>query len=152
MAIKTKICGLTSKESIKSAIENGADYVGFVFFHKSPRVITARNAAKLAAVLPDNIKTVAVVVDITDAELEDILSYFKPDFIQCHGKETTERIIEIREKFGIKVIKAISVRSSDDIAKGKSFSDIADMILFDAKVPSSPLPGGNGLAFDWTLL
>jgi phosphoribosylanthranilate isomerase len=152
MTVKAKICGITSKDAITSAVEGGADYIGFVFFHKSPRNITPKKAAKLAAFLPDTIKTVGVFVDVTDVELDKIFKDYKPDYLQCHGKESHERIAELRKKYKIPVIKAIAVRSSDDVAKGKAFANVADMILFDAKVPSSPLPGGNGLAFDWTLL
>jgi phosphoribosylanthranilate isomerase len=152
MTIQAKICGLTSKEAVESAVKNGAEYIGFVFYHKSPRNVTAKQAAALSAGLPKNIKTVGVFVDVTDDELKKIFKVFKPDYLQCHGKESHQRISELKEKFGIPIIKAIAVRASDDIAKGKTYSDVTDMLLFDAKVPSSPLPGGNGLAFDWTLL
>jgi phosphoribosylanthranilate isomerase len=152
MTIKAKICGLTSKDSIQSAIDGGADYVGFVFYHKSPRNITPKKAAELAALLPKDVKTVGVFVDVTDIELEKIFKHFKPDYLQCHGSESQERLTHLRTKYALPVIKAIAVRSSDDVAKGKTYAGVVDMLLFDAKVPSSPLPGGNGLAFDWTLL
>ncbi len=152
MAIKVKICGLTSAESVQSAVDGGADYIGFVFFHKSPRNVTPKLAAELAAGIPKNIKTVGVFVDATDAELDSVFKHFKPDFIQCHGAESQDRIYDLRMKYALPIIKAIAVRNSDDVAQGKAFAGSVDMLLFDAKVPSSPLPGGNGLAFDWTLL
>lgn len=152
MTVKAKICGLTTKESVTAAVENGADYVGFVFFHKSPRNIAPKKAKELASLVPDTVKTVGVFVDATDSELDSIFKIFKPDLMQCHGSETKQRIYDLRVKYGIPVIKAVAVRSSDDVVKGQSFSDTADMLLFDAKVPQSPLPGGNGISFDWTLL
>jgi phosphoribosylanthranilate isomerase len=152
MTNKVKICGLTSKEAVQSAIDGGADYVGFVFFHKSPRNVSPKKAAQLASILPKNVKTVGVVVDPSDFELEGIFKHFKPDYLQCHGDESQERIAYLQTKFNLPVIKAIQVRNSDDVARGKAFGSSANMLLFDAKVPSSPLPGGNGLSFDWTLL
>ncbi len=152
MTIKAKICGLTTKDAVNSAIKNGADYVGFVFFHKSPRNITPKKAKELCVNLPSGVKTVGVFVDSTDRELDDIFKIFKPDYIQCHGSESAERIYQLHVRYGLPVIKAVAVRSSDDVARGQAFADVADMLLFDAKVPQSPLPGGNGIAFDWTLL
>lgn len=152
MNIKVKICGLKTKEEVQASIACGADYVGFVFFHKSPRNVTAKQAEKITKGIGSAVETVAVVVDASDGDIDDMLKAFKPDYIQCHGNETSKRIIEIKHKYGIKVIKAIAVRSSDDIAKAMNYAKVSDMILFDAKVPSSPLPGGNGISFDWTLL
>ncbi len=152
MKIKAKICGLTTKDAVDSAVENGAEFLGFVFFPPSPRNITAKKAAELTADIPNNTKKVGVFVDPTDDELECVLKDFKLDYIQCHGSESKEQIYELRVKYGLPIIKAIAVRCSDDVAKGKQYANVADMLLFDAKVPSSPLPGGNGLAFDWTLL
>lgn len=150
--VKAKICGITTIEAIHAVIEGGAEYVGFVFFHKSPRNVTPQKANELASELPKHIKTVAVLVDAENTEIENILKFFKPDYLQCHGSETTERIYDLRIKYNLPVIKAIPVRSSDDIARGKLHANTADMLLFDAKVPNAPLPGGNGLAFDWSLL
>jgi phosphoribosylanthranilate isomerase len=152
MSTKVKICGLKTKEEVKAAVAYGADYIGFVFFHKSPRNVSAKQAQKLTKDIENKAKTVAVVVDASDADLDAMLKDFKPDYVQCHGSETGKRIIEIKQKYAVKVIKAIAIRSSDDVAKAMDYANVADMILFDAKVPTSPLPGGNGVSFDWTLL
>lgn len=149
---EVKICGLKTKDAVSQAVRCGASYIGFVFFAKSPRNISPEDTAKLLKNIPQNVKTVAVCVDPSDAELANIFAHFKPDYLQCHGEESIERIVEIKQKYDVKVIKAVAVRSSDDVAHGKNYSDVADMLLFDAKVPKSPLPGGNGLAFDWNLL
>lgn len=150
--MKIKICGLTTFDAIRSAVQNSADYIGFVFYPPSPRNISPQIATGLARHIPDHIKKVAVLVDADDYEIDNILKYFWPDILQCHGKETTERISFIKEKYKMPVIKAIPVRSSDDVAKGAAFASIADMLLFDAKVPNMVMPGGNGVAFDWSLL
>ena len=152
MTTKIKICGLTSPEAIDSVVKNGADYIGFVFFQKSPRNISPQMAAKLSAQIPSNVKKVAVLVNADNAMIDGILKYFSPDILQCHGSETLERISEIKSKYQLPVIKAISVRSDDDISIGAKYASVADMLLFDAKSPATSMPGGNGLAFDWKLL
>lgn len=152
MNIKAKICGITTIEAVQALNDGGADYAGFVFFHRSPRNVTAQKAKELSLQLDPSIKTVAVMVDPSNDEIDEILKHFKPDYIQCHGNESTERIYDLHIRYALPVIKAIAVRSSDDVARGVSYSNTADMILFDAKVPDSNLPGGNGLSFDWSLL
>lgn len=152
MTIKVKICGLKTFDAVRSAVQNGADYIGFVFHQASPRNIDPKMATGLKRHIPRNIKTVAVIVDASDDDIDVIFRNFMPDILQCHGKESIQRIRAIKEKYKMPVIKAIPVRSSDDITKSSAFEDAADMLLFDAKAPTSNMPGGNGLAFDWTLL
>jgi len=153
MSLVVKICGLKTQSALEAAVEEGADYVGFVFFPRSPRYIEPKKAKELGALVPSNIKKVAVTVDASDQELDVIFRHFKPDVIQLHGSEDHERIHALHRRFSLPVIKAVLVRSSDDIARGAAFAGIADMLLFDAKAPAtSTLPGGNGIAFDWTLL
>lgn len=149
--MKIKICGLTAFDAVRSAVKAGADYVGFVFYPMSPRNITPQHATALGRHVPQNIGKVAVIVDASDDEIDTILKHFMPDFFQCHGRETVKRIETIKAKYNIPVIKAIPIRVSDDVAKGNGYATVADMLLFDAKVPAA-MPGGNGVAFDWTLL
>lgn len=152
MTTHTKICGIKDLPALQAAVEAGAEYVGFVFFEKSPRNIAPAAAVTLAKTLPETVKSVAVTVDMSDEQLDALFSAFKPDLLQCHGKETPDRLREIKRRYGVPIIKAISVRSSDDIASAGAFTHVADYLLFDAKAPASMLPGGNGLAFDWKLL
>lgn len=149
--MKIKICGLTSFEAVRSAVQNGADYVGFVFHQQSPRNLTPQSANALGRHVPPEVGKVAVLVNASDDDIDLILKYFMPDILQCHGTESTKRISDIKSKYNLPVIKAIAVRSSDDVAKGGAYAQVADMLLFDAKVPAA-MPGGNGIAFDWTLL
>ncbi|MDA0781868.1 MAG: phosphoribosylanthranilate isomerase [Rickettsiales bacterium] len=152
MTVKVKICGLKTKDEVRAAESYGAEYIGLVFFHKSPRNITPKQAFRITKGLKQGVKKVAVVVDPTDMELESIIKDFKPDYVQCHGSESRSRIKDIKKRYKIGVIKAFAVRCSDDVVKSMDYTDVVDMVLFDAKVPNSPLPGGNGLSFDWTLL
>lgn len=147
---EVKICGITSKEAAKAAIEAGATYLGFVHFPASPRHVTPVQAAKLAQGL--SIATVSVLVNPDDDFLYELLTSFQPDYLQLHGNETPQRVQEIMKKFSVPVIKAMKVRAADDIAAGMAYKEIADMLLFDAREPENALPGGNGLRFDWNLL
>lgn len=154
MTIAVKICGLSDEISVRAVIESGVDFVGFVHYPKSPRHVSVERAAQLKMLLPDNIKSVMVVVNPDDKLLSDIAGIMKPDFLQLHGNETPERLTEIRKKFPqIKIIKAISMRNSDDIKIAENYYDIAEFLLFDAKPTNDKMMhGGNGIAFDWNIL
>jgi len=150
--IQVKICGLADEHAVEAVIAAGADYAGFVYFPASPRHITFERAAELKSLLPSSVHSVSVIVDPNDALLTQVKTVLKPDYVQLHGKETPERVQAIKKIFpGIKIIKAISVRSGDDIAQAVSY-EAADMLMFDAKPPTNMLPGGNALSFDWALL
>ncbi|MCB1434375.1 MAG: phosphoribosylanthranilate isomerase [Alphaproteobacteria bacterium] len=155
MTVEVKICGLSTPESVAAAIEAGADFVGFVFFPKSPRNVTPERAAQLAEAARGKVAIVALVVDADDALLTHINDTLDPDFIQAHGSETPERVADIERFTGKPVIKAIKVRDAADVASAAAYSDVASLILYDAKAPETlgnALPGGNGHAFDWALL
>lgn len=155
MPVKAKICGLTTPEAIEAAAEAGAAMVGFVFFPPSPRHLSIDKAAELAAKLPDSIRKVGVFVNPDDKQLAAVLDKVPLDLLQLHGDEDNDRIREIRSHFHRPIIKAVKVSCGDDIAAGLQYSEAADMLLFDARVPpqmDQGLPGGNGIAFDWQLL
>lgn len=155
MAVEVKICGLSTPETLDAAIAAGADFVGFVFFPKSPRNVTLEQAAALAARARGRAKIVTLVVDADDALLTAIAEQVRPDLVQAHGAETPERVAEIARLTGKPVIKAIRVKDDADIAAAADFSTVASLILYDAKAPETlgnALPGGNGHAFDWGLL
>ncbi len=149
---KVKICGLSTPEAMQAALDAGADFVGLMFYPKSPRNVSLELAAKLAAIAKGRAKIVAVVVDADDALLKAIVDYAKPDYIQAHGDETPQRILEIKNQFGVQVIKVIKVKGVVDVDLTKDFRSVADLIMFDPKAPKDTLPGGNGLSFDWNLL
>ncbi|MFC7048475.1 phosphoribosylanthranilate isomerase [Emcibacter nanhaiensis] len=155
MAVAVKICGLSTPESVKAAIDHGAAYVGFVFFPPSPRNISAVQAGELAQLVPAGVKKVGVFVDPEDSLLEDVLREADLDILQLHGSESPARVQDIKQKFGRPVMKAIAVAGTEDIERAKSYESVTDMLLFDAKAPKNlenALPGGNGLIFDWELI
>lgn len=148
-----KICGLSTPETVSAALDNGAAMVGFIFFAKSPRHVSAALAADLRALAKDRSEAVAVTVDADDAYLDEIVSVMKPDWLQLHGHETPQRVRDVKARYGLPVMKALSVREAADLDAAELYNGVADRLLFDAKAPKgSELPGGNGVSFDWTLL
>ena len=154
MSIIVKICGLSEESSIQAVVKASAQYAGFVTFPKSPRHVSPKRAGELKKGLPAHVKTASVLVDPDDALLAEIVRDFAPDYFQLHGSETPERIAQIKTSFpGTGIIKAIKVSSRADIKSARAFEAVADMLMFDAMPPKdAALPGGNGVAFDWTLL
>ena len=154
-ATTAKICGLSTPEAVRAAVDGGASHIGFVFFAKSPRNIEPELAARLVAPLKQSsaAKIVALTVDPTDAELERITAVLQPDLIQLHGQETPPRAAAIRAATGVSTIKVLGVRDSSDIAAALKYQEAADHLMFDAKPPEgADRPGGHGTRFDWTLL
>ena len=150
---RVKICGLTRPEHVAVAAEAGAGYVGFVFFPKSPRHLSIEAARDLAIEVPIGVAKVGLVVSPTDAELDAILEAVPLDMIQLHGKETPERVAEVRARTGLPVMKAVGVAEAADLEQLPAYEAVADQILVDAKAPKgADLPGGNGLSFDWRLI
>lgn len=151
--IRVKICGLRDRGDIDAAVSAGASYLGFVFFPKSPRHVDVAQAAALAAEVPPGIAKVALVVNADDALLDEITGTVPLDMLQLHGAETTERVSEIRARYGLPVMKAVGIAGPGDLAAIAAYEAVADQLLIDAKPPKgAELPGGNGLAFDWRLL
>jgi phosphoribosylanthranilate isomerase len=153
MTPEIKICGLTTPEAIDLAVSRGATHVGFIFFEKSPRHIDPLTAGSLADRVRGQAKIVAVTVDADNEQLEEIIAFLKPDILQLHGHETAQRVLDVKAMFGLPVMKAFSVRTAEDLRQIESYDGLADRMLFDAKAPAgSDLPGGNGVAFDWTIM
>jgi len=96
---------------------------------------------------------VALVVNASDAEIDEIVNLVPLDMLQMHGAESPARVAEIRARIGLPVMKAIGVADEADIAQIEGYEAVADQILVDAKPPKNAvLPGGNGLSFDWRLI
>ena len=153
MPLDIKICGLKTPEAVDAAINGGATHLGFIFFEKSPRYVEPEIAGGLAKAARGRAKTVAVTVDAEDDFIDRIVSAMQPDMLQLHGAESPARITGLKQRHGLPVMKALSIRSADDLEAASAYEGVADMLLFDAKPPrGSELPGGNGVSFDWSLL
>ncbi|WP_435660528.1 phosphoribosylanthranilate isomerase [Leisingera caerulea] len=151
--IRVKICGLSTPQDVAAAVAAGAAYAGFVFFPKSPRNVSIEQAAALAVEAPVGLCKVALTVNATDAELDAITAAVPLDMLQLHGKESPERVAEVRARYGLPVMKAVGIADAADLPQIAEYEQVADQLLIDAKPPKeAELPGGNGLAFDWRLL
>lgn len=153
MPVLTKICGLSTPETLDAAIKHGASHVGLVFYAKSPRNLSPLQAAALAARVPAHVKTVGLFVDPSADDLDRILSQVRLDILQLHGDESPETVARLAKTHSREVWKALPVRTAADRDAATRYKGAASLILYDAKPPEgADLPGGNGLRFDWTLL
>jgi phosphoribosylanthranilate isomerase len=153
MSLIVKICGLSTRETLDAALQAGADMVGFVFFPPSPRHLSLEKARDLGRQAKGRATKVALSVDADDATLGNIVDALQPDILQLHGRETVARVRDIKQKFGLLVMKAIPVETSADLAPLPGYAAVADRILFDARAPKDATrPGGLGAVFDWHVL
>ena len=150
---QTKICGLSTPETVRAALDGGAGFIGFMFFDASPRNVAPDAAGRLAAPARNRAKVVAVTVDADDAALDRIVAALKPDYIQLHGRETPARAREVGHRTGAGVIRALPVSEAADLAAARDFESVVDHLMFDAKPPKDATrPGGLGGSFDWELM
>jgi len=153
MSLIVKICGLSTGETLDAALLAGADMVGFVFFPPSPRHVSLEAARDLGKQAKGRATKVALTVDADDATLANIVEALQPDILQLHGKETVARLRDIKQSFGLPVMKAMAVETAADLAALPGYAAVADRILFDARAPKDATrPGGLGAVFDWHVL
>jgi phosphoribosylanthranilate isomerase len=145
-AVRSKICGITCIEDALAAVEAGADAIGFVFYPKSPRAVTAQQAKAIIAALPPFVSTVGLFVNASACELNETLDAVPLDLLQFHGDETPEQCEGYHRPF----IKALRVKAGDDIAAACKQYSKASGILLDTYVEG--VPGGTGETFDWALI
>src|SRR5882762_6110140 len=105
MSLIVKICGLSTRETLDVALQAGADMVGFVFFSPSPRHLGLEQARELGKQAKGRAIKVALSVDAEDATLGNIVDALQPDILQLHGRETMARVRDIKQKFGLRVMK-----------------------------------------------
>ena len=144
--VRIKICGLTRVQDVQSAVVAGADALGFVLYPPSPRAVTSAKAAELIQSVPAFVTTVALFVNETALEVERALTENQFDLLQFHGDESAE----FCRQFNRPYMKAIRVRSAQDIHDAVQQYPDAKALLLDAYVEN--LPGGTGQAFDWRLI
>jgi phosphoribosylanthranilate isomerase len=153
MSVTAKICGVSTPEAVRTGLDGGAGFLGFVFFPKSPRNIAVDAARRLAEPARARAKIVALLVDPSDAQIDEVVTGLAPDLIQLHGAETPARVREVGQRAGVGVIKALPVSEASDVAAAGAYETVAEHLMFDARPPKgADLPGGTGHSFDWTLL
>ncbi|AUX70151.1 phosphoribosylanthranilate isomerase [Porphyrobacter sp. HT-58-2] len=145
-----KICGISTPEALAAAVGAGASHVGFVHFAKSPRHLSLADAGVLRRQVPSHVKAVLLVVNPDPALLAEAVRTVAPDVVQFHGAEPPEALARFRAETEIEAWRAMAVKDAASLANVAQFRSAADRVLLDA--PATALPGGNGTAFDWSLL
>jgi phosphoribosylanthranilate isomerase len=148
LIVKVKICGITSLEDAKAAIEMGADMLGFNFYPKSPRFVEPEDAAEIINQLPAFVDTVGVFVNPTLEEVKKQISDGRLNWVQLHGDETPEFCRSLASLSHIKTMKAIRVKDATSIELAETY--FTDAILLDAFDPKRY--GGTGVAFNWNII
>jgi phosphoribosylanthranilate isomerase len=141
---QVKICGMTNATTIQTAIKHKVDYLGFVFYAKSPRNLTPDQAKILTKNIPQNVKRVAVLVNANNEFIEKIKDSF--DYFQLHGDEDLNRIKELKKIFNKKIIKAIRVTDEVSARTFSHFENEVDMLIFDSPAME------KSAKFDWQIL
>jgi len=147
MRTRVKICGITRVDDGLAAARAGADAIGVVLWRGTPRCVDADRAAEIAGALPPFVKVVGLFVDPTDDEVDAALARIPLDMLQFHGDEPAAFCRRFRRPY----LKAIAVKPQTDLLEYAAHYDDAAGLLFDA-FAEGDLPGGTGIAFDWTRL
>lgn len=139
MSATIKICGLRDKDAINTAINFGAKYLGFVCnYPKSPRNVSPYQLIEITNNLPDSAAyKVAVLVDPDDGLIDIIKN--SVDFLQLHGSETNERILDIKRKFNLNIIKAIKIKTEEDLKQIDTYTNADDLLLDTPAMEKSEL-------------
>jgi phosphoribosylanthranilate isomerase len=143
-----KICGINDPVAFDTAIEAGADWIGFVFFPPSPRYVTPDIAATLSGRIAGGPPRVGLFVDPTVAGITRVLDTVKLDVLQIYG--AVDQLDTIKARFGLPIWCAVGINSTADLPTDPLG---ADRLLLEAKPPAGAnRPGGNATTFDWTVL
>ncbi|KZX74268.1 N-(5'-phosphoribosyl)anthranilate isomerase [Oleiphilus sp. HI0009] len=143
---RTKICGITRPEDALAAVSAGADAIGLVFYAPSPRSVTVDQAKEICTVLPPFVGVVALFVDAEPSLIHQVCKELPVTLLQFHGDESESDC----QGYGVPYIKALRVRSSEDVTNAENNYPTATGILVDTY--KAGVQGGTGETFDWDLL
>lgn len=146
--MKAKICGLRDAENIKDILEMQPDYVGFIFYPKSPRYSNPDDLVEITSNWASSTKKIGVFVNEKPQTIVEIANKLTLDYVQLHGNESIEEVKFLKEK-NINVIKAFSVNEQFDFSCLADYENHTDYFLFDTATPNY---GGSGQSFDWSIL
>lgn len=147
--MKLKICGLKHPENIAAVAELKPDFMGFIFYDKSPRNVRNQLDRKVLESLPKSIKKIGVFVNATFEEITKQATDYQLNGIQLHGNESPELCLQLKEP-NLVVFKAFSVDENFDFSVTEPYKKVVDYFLFDTKATGGH--GGHGVAFDWKIL
>jgi phosphoribosylanthranilate isomerase len=135
-------------ENIRELVKLEPDYIGFIFYEKSPRYIGEKISKEILDAIPASIKKVGVFVNATEREMKNAITENSLNVVQLHGNESPE-MCQIIRMAGVEVIKAFPVDEEFDFHSIQRYRESCGFYLFDTKTPQF---GGSGKQFDWTLL
>lgn len=144
--VRVKICGITSPEDARMAATAGADAVGFVFWHGSPRRVDAAGARRIGEALPPFVLRVGVFVNAPAESVARAVEEARLDLLQLHGEEPPESFAGLPRR----ALKAVRVGGDFDPEDALRYVGCAAGVLLDARVDA--VPGGTGRRFDWGLV
>ncbi|TKC01281.1 phosphoribosylanthranilate isomerase [Pedobacter cryotolerans] len=147
MEVKIKVCGMRQASNIASVAELHPDYLGFIFYQKSPRFIT-EVSAELIKYVPSTIKTTGVFVNEDLQIVKQYIIKYNLKAVQLHGNEDASYCEELKSA-GVEIIKAFGVDENFDFNRLSVYLNVVDYFLFDTQTPAH---GGSGKVFDWKLL
>lgn len=148
LPVKLKVCGMKYQQNVEQVLPLAPDYLGFIFYPKSSRYVGTGPERDFIKHIPKNFKKVGVFVDAPTDEIVDICSRYNIDIVQLHGNESIKQCEELKNKC-FKIIKAFSICPKFDFDELREYQHVVDFYLFDTKGEKQ---GGNGYAFDWTVL
>jgi phosphoribosylanthranilate isomerase len=146
--MKIKVCGMRDKANLAELIELKPDFIGFIFYDKSPRYVGDLLDESLVRSISKPIKKVGVFVNSNPDYILRIVKKYDLQYVQLHGQETPDFCRNLKSR-GVNVIKAFSIDEAFNFASLNNYKPHCDYFLFDAKGSD---PGGNGVAFDWHIL
>ncbi|HEV7348757.1 phosphoribosylanthranilate isomerase [Telluribacter sp.] len=146
--MKIKVCGMREKANIEQLVSLQPDFIGFIFYDKSPRYVGEELDEEFVKNLPKSIKKVGVFVNANPGYILSMVKRFDLEYVQLHGTEMPDVCRNIRQR-GVNIIKAFSIDESFNFAMLNNYKPFCDLFLFDTKGASF---GGNGTSFDWSLL
>ncbi|MDX2246696.1 MAG: phosphoribosylanthranilate isomerase [Bacteroidia bacterium] len=145
--MKLKVCGMKFRPNIELILGLEPDFLGFIFYEKSPRNVGDSLRPEFVRFI-DSVKKVGVFVNADKAFMEEKVESFGLDMVQLHGNESPETCLSLRRS-GLEVIKVFSVGEEMDFSQLLPYQSVVDYFLFDTK---GKKPGGNGVTFDWDIL
>lgn len=144
--VRVKVCGITNREDALEISKMGVDAIGFILSTRSQRMVNLSKVSEIVKILPPFISRVAVVVDPTIEQLNEIENSKFFDYIQFHGSES----IDLIKRSKLKTIKAIKIENEQSLKSISTYEEVVDYFLFDTKVGKKV--GGTGKTFDWGFL
>lgn len=146
--MKIKVCGMRQQGNIEKVVALQPNFIGFIFYEKSPRFVGEELNEEYIRSIPQGIKKVGVFVNSNPGHILNMVKKYDLQYVQLHGNEMPDICRSIRQK-GVSVIKAFSIDEKFNFAMLNNYKSFCDLFLFDTKGDN---PGGNGTTFDWNLL